>query len=162
MTKTQTKWLGLLALIVVSVFLLYPTVNWYQLDPLERAKLEAQRERPKWLVNLGLDLKGGTHMVMELQVDKLDPKTPLREAMTQAIEILLVRRRTIRVPHLCAQFAANSTLLRLLPENRLRPGPGIRGSPSLPRRPSRPCRSPPSDRPSPATPRASSRPPSDP
>ncbi len=88
MTKTQTKWLGLLALIVGSVFLLYPSVNWYQLDPLERAKLEALRERPKWLVNLGLDLKGGTHMVMELQVDKLDPKTPLNDAMQQAIEIL--------------------------------------------------------------------------
>jgi protein-export membrane protein SecD len=88
MTKTQTKWLGLLALIVGSIFLLYPTVNWYQLDPIERAKLEALRERPKWLVNLGLDLKGGTHMVMELQVDKLDPKTPLNEAMTQAIEII--------------------------------------------------------------------------
>lgn len=88
MTKTQTKWLGLLALIVGSVFLLYPTVNWYQLDPIERAKLEALRERPKWLVNLGLDLKGGTHMVMELQVDKLDPKTPLNDAMTQAIEII--------------------------------------------------------------------------
>ena len=88
MTKTQTKWLGLLALIVGSIFLLYPTVNWYQLDPLERAKLEAMRERPKWLVNLGLDLKGGTHMVMELQVDKLDPKTPLNDAMQQAIEII--------------------------------------------------------------------------
>ncbi len=88
MTKTQTKWLGLLALIVGSIFLLYPTVNWYQLDPVERAKLEVLRERPKWLVNLGLDLKGGTHMVMELQVDKLDAKTPLNEAMTQAIEIL--------------------------------------------------------------------------
>ncbi|MEQ1920466.1 MAG: protein translocase subunit SecD, partial [Elusimicrobiota bacterium] len=33
-------------------------------------------------------LKGGTHMVMELQVDKLDAKTPLNEAMNQAIEIL--------------------------------------------------------------------------
>ncbi|MDO8757529.1 MAG: protein translocase subunit SecD [Elusimicrobiota bacterium] len=88
MTKTQTKWLGLLALIVGSVFLLYPTVNWYQLDALERAKLEALRERPKWLVNLGLDLKGGTHMVMELDIDKLDPKIPLAEAMQQAIEIL--------------------------------------------------------------------------
>ena len=72
MTKTQTKWLGLLALIVGSVFLLYPSINWYQLEPAERAKLELLRERPKRLVNLGLDLKGGTHMVMELQVDKLE------------------------------------------------------------------------------------------
>lgn len=88
MTKTQTKWLGLLALIVGSIFLLFPTINWYQLDAVERSKLEALRERPKWLVNLGLDLKGGTHMVMELDIDKLDPKIPLAEAMQQAIEIL--------------------------------------------------------------------------
>jgi len=88
MTKTQTKWLGLLALIVGSFFLLFPTINWYQLDSAERTKLEALRERPKWLVNLGLDLKGGTHMVMELDIDKLDPKIPLAEAMQQAIEIL--------------------------------------------------------------------------
>ena len=88
MTKLQTKWLGLLALVVGSVFLLYPSINWYALDSAERAKLEALRERPKWLVNLGLDLKGGTHMVMELEVDKLDAKTPLNDAMSQAIEII--------------------------------------------------------------------------
>ncbi len=88
MTKSQIKWLGLLALIVGSFFLLFPSINWYQLDAAERTKLEALRERPKWLVNLGLDLKGGTHMVMELDIDKLDPKIPLAEAMQQAIEIL--------------------------------------------------------------------------
>ncbi len=88
MTKTQTKWLGIFALIVAAIFLLFPTINWYQLDAEERTKLEALRERPKWLVNLGLDLKGGTHLVMELDIDKLDPKIPLAEAMQQAIEIL--------------------------------------------------------------------------
>lgn len=88
MTKTQTKWLGILALIVASFFLLFPSINWYQLDAAERTKLEALRERPKWLVNLGLDLKGGTHMVMELDIDKLDPQIPLAEAMQQAIEII--------------------------------------------------------------------------
>mgnify|MGYP001587827396 FL=1 len=88
MTKTQTKWLGLLALVVGSVFLLYPSVNWYSLDAAERTKLETLRERPHWLVNLGLDLKGGTHMVMELEVDKLDAKTPLNDAMNQAIEVI--------------------------------------------------------------------------
>ena len=84
----QYKWIGLLILLVGAVFLLYPSVNWYSLDPAERAKLEALRERPKYLVNLGLDLKGGTHMVMELEVDKLDAKTPLHDAMSQAIEII--------------------------------------------------------------------------
>lgn len=88
MSKTQTKWIGLLILVVGALFLLYPSINWYQMDASERAKLEALRERPKFLVNLGLDLKGGTHMVMELEVDKLDPKTPLNDAMQQAIEII--------------------------------------------------------------------------
>ncbi len=88
MSKTQMKWLGLLALVVAALFMLYPSINWYSLEAAERAKLELLRERPKYLVNLGLDLKGGTHMVMELEVDKLDAKTPLNDAMQQAIEII--------------------------------------------------------------------------
>ncbi len=88
MTKTQYKWIGLLALIVVGVFMVYPSINWYSLDAAERTKLETLRERPKWLVNLGLDLKGGTHMVMELDVDKLPKDIKLPDAMAQAIEIL--------------------------------------------------------------------------
>ena len=84
----QWKWLGLLALVLGSLFLLYDSVNWYSLEPAERAKREALRDRPKYLVNLGLDLKGGTQMVMELEVDKLDAKTTVSDAMNQAIEII--------------------------------------------------------------------------
>ena len=84
----QWKWIGLLGLVVGALFLLYDSVNWYSLSSAERAKREALRDRPKYLVNLGLDLKGGTHMVMELEVDKLDAKTTLNEAMSQAIEII--------------------------------------------------------------------------
>jgi len=84
----QWKWIGLLVLVLGSIFLLYDSVNWYSLEPAERAKREAMRDRPKYLVNLGLDLKGGTQMVMELEVDKLDPKTSLNDAMSQAIEII--------------------------------------------------------------------------
>jgi len=74
--------------VVAALFMLYPSINWYSMEAVERAKLELLRERPKYLVNLGLDLKGGTHMVMELEVDKLDAKTPLNDAMQQAIEII--------------------------------------------------------------------------
>jgi preprotein translocase subunit SecD len=88
MTKTQMKWAGVLALMLAGLFLLFPSINWYQLDAAERGKLEALRERPKWLINLGLDLKGGTHMIMELEVDKLPKDVPLQEAMAQAIEII--------------------------------------------------------------------------
>jgi protein-export membrane protein SecD len=88
MSKNQLKWLTLLAVVAGSLFLLFDSINWYQKDPAERAALEKARDRPSHLVNLGLDLKGGTHMVMELEVDKLDPKTSLNDAMGQAIEII--------------------------------------------------------------------------
>jgi preprotein translocase subunit SecD len=88
MTRNQLKWGGLLALIIAAIALIYPSINWYSLDATERANLEKVRDRPHFLVNLGLDLKGGTHMVMELEVDKLDPHTTLNDAMQQAIEII--------------------------------------------------------------------------
>lgn len=88
MTKTQMKWAGVLGLMLAGLFLLFPSINWYQLDAAERSKLEQLRERPKWLINLGLDLKGGTHMIMELEVDKLPKDVTLNDGMSQAIEII--------------------------------------------------------------------------
>src|SRR5437016_12572238 len=58
------------------------------MDPAERTKLEAFRLRPKWLLKLGLDLKGGTHLLMELDVSKLDPKADVNDAISRAIEII--------------------------------------------------------------------------
>ena len=88
MTKLQLKWAGVLLGVIAAVFLLYPSINWYSLDATERAKLEAYRLRPKWLLNLGLDLKGGTHLLMELDVGKLDAKADVNDALTRAIEII--------------------------------------------------------------------------
>lgn len=88
MSKLQLKWLGVLALTVLAVFFLYPSINWYTLDAKERQNLEAYRLRPRRLLNLGLDLKGGTHLLMELDVSKLDAKADLRDAMDRAIEII--------------------------------------------------------------------------
>jgi len=86
--SSRWKWITLLAVVVGAVLLLYPSINWYSLDAAERDTREKLRARPTHLINLGLDLKGGTHMVMELEVDKLDPKTSLADAMSQAIEII--------------------------------------------------------------------------
>ena len=77
-----------LGLLILSVWLLYPTVEWYTKTPDERAKSEAMRMRPKHILNLGLDLKGGTHMLLELEVEKLDKKEKLNDAMSRAIEII--------------------------------------------------------------------------
>jgi preprotein translocase subunit SecD len=88
MTKMQWKWAGLSLLVALSLFLLYPTVNWYTMPETQRERLEASRLRPKHLLNLGLDLKGGTHLVLELDIAQLPKEADVNDAMGRAIEIL--------------------------------------------------------------------------
>jgi len=88
MNKLHWKIGTVLGLLILSVWLLYPSVEWYTKTPDERAKSEAMRMRPKRILNLGLDLKGGTHLLLELDVEKLEKKEKLNDAMTRAIEIL--------------------------------------------------------------------------
>lgn len=88
MNKLQWK-LGLvLGLLILAVWLLYPTVEWYTKTQDERERLEAAQLRPKRILNLGLDLRGGTHMLLELDVAKLEKKEDLPDAMARAIEII--------------------------------------------------------------------------
>lgn len=88
MSKLQWKWLGIVAIVALGLLFLYPSVNWYSADPIERDRLESSRMRPKWLLNLGLDLKGGTHLLMEVETAKLPPTIQPQEAIAQAIEII--------------------------------------------------------------------------
>ncbi len=88
MNKLHWKIGSILGLLILSVWLLYPTVDWYTKTPDERAKLEAVRLRPKGILNLGLDLRGGTHLLLELDVAKLEKKEKVYDAVTRAIEII--------------------------------------------------------------------------
>jgi protein-export membrane protein SecD len=88
MNKLHWKIGLILGLVVLSVWLLYPTVEWYTKPADERAKLEAVKLRPARMLNLGLDLRGGTHMLLELDVAKLDKKETIADAMARAIEII--------------------------------------------------------------------------
>ncbi|MBI5744278.1 MAG: protein translocase subunit SecD [Elusimicrobia bacterium] len=88
MNKLHWKIGTVLGLLILSFWLLYPSVEWYTKTADDRAKSEAMRMRPKRILNLGLDLKGGTHLLLELDVEKLDKKEKLGDAMTRAIEIL--------------------------------------------------------------------------
>ena len=70
MTSITWRWLVVAAVTLLAGFLLYPSVNWYSLSPQERQSREDLRERPKSLLNLGLDLRGGTHLLMAVDVNK--------------------------------------------------------------------------------------------
>ncbi|MDE2292171.1 MAG: protein translocase subunit SecD [Elusimicrobia bacterium] len=88
MTKMQTKWALVLALVALAIAMVYPSYNWYAMNSAQRDRLEAARMRPSHLLNLGLDLRGGTHLLMELQVQKLPPDADINDALQRAIEII--------------------------------------------------------------------------
>lgn len=88
MNKLHWKIGTVLGLLILAFWLLYPGVEWYTKTNDERAKTEAMRLRPKHIMNLGLDLRGGTHLLLELDVEKLDKKEKLNDAMARAIEII--------------------------------------------------------------------------
>ena len=88
MTKIQVKWAGVALLMALSLFLLYPTVDWYTMGQTQRDRLVAGQMRPKRLLNLGLDLQGGSHLLMELDVAALPPERDVVDALNQAIEVI--------------------------------------------------------------------------
>jgi protein-export membrane protein SecD len=88
MRNIKLKWALIGAAAALSVYFLYPSVEWYSKSPDERAKLEAYRLRPRHLLNLGLDLKGGTYLLMELDITKLPLNADVSDAIGRAIEII--------------------------------------------------------------------------
>ena len=86
--KLAIKW-GLIILILLgSLYYIYPNYKWYSKPLTERETLDTLGERPKRMLNLGLDLRGGSSLLLELEVSKLNGKEPLNEAMARAIEII--------------------------------------------------------------------------
>ncbi|MFH2204669.1 MAG: protein translocase subunit SecD [Elusimicrobiota bacterium] len=88
MTKIQVKWAGVALLVAAAMFLLYPTIDWYSMEAPQRDRLIASQMRPKRLLNLGLDLQGGSHLLMELDVAELPPDADIVDALNRAIEII--------------------------------------------------------------------------
>ena len=89
MNKTQTVLWSTILLVVLSVYFLTPTVSWYRMAPAERSDREQDKDPMiQKILNLGLDLRGGTHLVLELDRSKLDPKINIQDALDRAIEII--------------------------------------------------------------------------
>lgn len=86
--KLAVKWGLIIAILLGSLYLIYPNYKWYSKPLAEREKLDTLGERPKRMLNLGLDLRGGSSLLLELDVSKLSAKEPLNEAMVRAVEII--------------------------------------------------------------------------
>lgn len=86
--KLAVKWGLIIVILLGALYLIYPNYKWYSKPTVEREKLDALGERPKRMLNLGLDLRGGSSLLLELEVAKLTKQEPLNEAMARAIEII--------------------------------------------------------------------------
>ena len=91
MQKTSWKLLFILAVLLVSGWLLYPSYTFYSKPRAEQEKLRDRRNPIlHQILNLGLDLQGGIHLLLELKTDKLPDDRPetIREAIERAIEVV--------------------------------------------------------------------------
>ena len=89
MNRSRLVLWSTLALVGLSVYFLVPTLRWYRMSPEERTDREQDRDPIlKKILNLGLDLRGGTHLVLELDRSKLPPETKTIDALDRAIEII--------------------------------------------------------------------------
>jgi SecD/SecF fusion protein len=90
--RQNWKPLMILALVVTAVFHLYPTIEFYQMDAEARQQMEHDRpstyyDLQKRAINLGLDLQGGIHLVMEVETEDLEPEEA-RDAVDRAQEVI--------------------------------------------------------------------------
>lgn len=89
MNRSKIVAITTLALVGLSLYFLYPTVTWYRMSAEDRAAAEKDKDPiVTKTLNLGLDLRGGTHLVLELDRSKLSPTVKVNDALDQAIEII--------------------------------------------------------------------------
>ncbi|MBT6144018.1 MAG: protein translocase subunit SecD [Gemmatimonadetes bacterium] len=90
--KQNWKPLLILALLATAVVYLYPTVEFYGMVPAERETLEhdaptSYYDMQRKAINLGLDLQGGIHLVMEVVTEGLTQEEA-RDAVDRAQEVI--------------------------------------------------------------------------
>ncbi|MGM0441631.1 MAG: protein translocase subunit SecD [Elusimicrobiota bacterium] len=86
---TQWKITVTLLLLGAAVWFLYPTFSWYSKPSQERTKLrEVEDPLVGKILNLGLDLQGGMHLMLEVDLEKAPEELDKKDAMDQALEIM--------------------------------------------------------------------------
>ena len=86
------KPLLILTLIVGAVYFVHPSVQFYRLADTEKTAMEqsdptAFRQLKQRSLNLGLDLQGGIHLVLEVDLAKLPPEEA-SDAVERTLEVL--------------------------------------------------------------------------
>jgi protein-export membrane protein SecD len=89
MNKINWKLWITVTLCAFSVWALYPSINWSLMSADRKA--QAEKEKDPILgkaIKLGLDLQGGTHLLLEVDSFQLDANLKIKDAVDRAIEIM--------------------------------------------------------------------------
>jgi protein-export membrane protein SecD len=80
----------LVAITCLGIFFLIPTIQWYLFtSPQEKAKKELSKDPIlKKTLKLGLDLKGGVYLVLEIDKEKIPQGIDVSDALERAIEVI--------------------------------------------------------------------------
>ncbi|MDR0723674.1 MAG: protein translocase subunit SecD [Endomicrobium sp.] len=89
MSKINWKlWITVL-LLVFSVWILWPSINWFMMSKDSREQAEQSKDLIlSKILKLGLDLKGGTHLLLEVDTAKLEENVKVKDAVDRATEII--------------------------------------------------------------------------
>ncbi|HGY55295.1 MAG TPA: protein translocase subunit SecD [Caldithrix abyssi] len=75
-SKTTTKFILIFAVLLIAIYLLYPTYKLSQMSEQEKEKMRVENQKEFFALkakalNLGLDLQGGMHVVLEVDIKEL-------------------------------------------------------------------------------------------
>jgi preprotein translocase subunit SecD len=91
MTRTHWRLIFIGVFLLMGIYFLFPSFKWYSQPRAEQEKMRARRHPLAGkILNLGLDLQGGVHLVLELETAKLPDDRPetVRDAVDRAMEII--------------------------------------------------------------------------
>ncbi|MDD3065462.1 MAG: protein translocase subunit SecD [Endomicrobiaceae bacterium] len=89
MNKLGFRFVVTALLIILSGYFLFPTFEWSKMSDEEKAMAEKSKDPILGKsLKLGLDLKGGTHLLLEVDASKLDEKTTIKDAVDRAVEVM--------------------------------------------------------------------------
>ncbi len=107
--NSKLAWKGgiILAVILFSIFKLYPNFVWYSM-PLEERQNQSKRKNPlaREVVPLGLDLQGGVRLVYQLDTSKLPDESDATVSRAVEQNIVVINNRVD------ALGVANQTVIR--------------------------------------------------
>jgi len=89
--QKSIQWKAILTAIIIILALayLYPTYQWYGKSLEERTRLEESKDKILGkILKLGLDLRGGMHLVLEVDLNRLPEGTSPSDAMERALEVI--------------------------------------------------------------------------